>query len=237
VRTELPDAPKALPLSPPATDEHHAAPPPVSASQPASIIWPPQGGDDADDDFFGVKIGGARIGSRQLLLILFGLLGLVGIGALAVAIFSGPAERQYATLEIISIPSGGRVSVDGKAMGVTPVALERVPLGRPLVLRVELDRHEAWQRKEQFEEAKQVKVVASLKQILGSLTVESNPLGAEVFVNNRSVGKTPLVHELSPFDDGFVEVRKQGYKPSRQPLEWKGQRKVALQFELQPARE
>jgi hypothetical protein len=200
-------------------------------------VWPPQAGDESIDDFFGMKIAGARIGRRQILLVLFGLLGLVGLGALAVAIFSPPPERQYATLEVISIPSGGRVSVDGKPMGVTPVALERVPLSRKLTLRVDLDRYESWQREEQFEEARPVKVVASLKPILGSLTVESNPLGAEVFVNNRSVGKTPLVHELSPFDDGFVEVRKQGYRPSRQPLEWKGQRQVSLKFELLPARE
>jgi hypothetical protein len=236
VRTEAPpEVQKALPLTPPETGEHRAIQPPVSESQPASVVWPPRAEDD--DDFFGVKIGSTRIGRRQLLLLLFGLAGLVGLGALLVAVFSPPPGRQYATLEIISIPSGGRVSVDGKTMGVTPVALERVPLGRPLVLRVELDRHEAWQREERFEEPRQVKVVASLKPILGSLTVDSVPVGAEVFVNNRSVGKTPLVHELSPFDDGFVEVRKQGYRPERQPLEWKGQRKVGLTFELQPAKE
>jgi hypothetical protein len=106
------------------------------------------------------------------------------------------------------------------------------------MLRIELDQFEAWQREERIPEPRQVKIVASLKPILGTLKVDSSPVGAEVFVNNRSVGVTPLERpDLSPFVDGTVEVRKQGFKPSRQPLEWRGGRQVALNFALQPTKE
>jgi hypothetical protein len=181
---------------------------------------------------------GPRIGARQVLLGLFGLCGLLGIGALGVAVFSSTSAPRYATLEVISIPTGATVSVDGRKMGHTPVALERVPLQRPLTLRVELDRHLAWEREERFDEPRHVKIVASLKPVLGTLRVESSPVGAEVFIDNRSVGLTPLLRaDLSPFTDAVVEVRKQGFKPQRLPLEWKGQRQVSLRVELQPAKD
>jgi hypothetical protein len=40
--------------------------------------------------------------------------------------------------------------------------------------------------------------------------------------------------DLSPFTDGTIEVRKQGYKPSRLGLKWEGKREARLKVELVP---
>jgi hypothetical protein len=60
-----------------------------------------------------------------------------------------------------------------------------------------------------------------LKPIRGTLTVISNPPGAEVLFGSRSLGVTPLViRDMDPFVDGTVEVRKEGHRPARQALTW-----------------
>jgi CRISPR/Cas system-associated exonuclease Cas4 (RecB family) len=82
-------------------------------------------------------------------------------------------------------------------------------------------------------EARDVKLVASLRPIVGTLRVDSAPVGAEVFLDNRSLGLTPLVRpDMDPYVDGTVEVRKQGHRPARQALRWEGQREARLRFEL-----
>jgi eukaryotic-like serine/threonine-protein kinase len=207
----------------------------------ARSVWPPRrpdaGLEDDGDDFFGLKIRGG-LSRKQLLLGVFALAGVLGLGALGVAIFSPGQPRAFANVDVISIPPRARVLVDGEELGVTPLRLEQVATGRDFTLRVELPQHEPWERTERLTDTRHVKVVASLRPILGTLHVESTPVGAEVFVNNRSVGLTPLSRsDLSPFVDGTVEVRKQGYRPSRQPLEWKGGREVSLKLELAPGRD
>jgi eukaryotic-like serine/threonine-protein kinase len=226
----------SLPLAAPA--EETALPSLASAPLP-STVWPPHTTDEEGDDFFGLgaKIGASRLTRRHLFLGLVAIAVLVGIGALLVAALSQPNVPEYATVDVISIPPHARVLVDGKELGATPLTLERVALERPFALRVELAQYEPWSQSEPITQA-HVSVVASLKPILGTLKVESNPLGAEVFVNNRSIGLTPLERaDLSPFQDGTVEVRKIGFKPQRQALEWKGGRAVSLRFDLPPAKD
>jgi hypothetical protein len=98
-----------------------------------------------------------------------------------------------------------------------------------------MDRYDPWERDEKVAEARTTKIVASLKPIVGVLRVSSNPIGADVFLNNKPLGTTPLEKtDLDPFVDGTVEVRKIGYKPLRQPLQWQGGRTAELKFELVP---
>jgi hypothetical protein len=149
-----------------------------------------------------------------------------------------PLPPERVALEVISIPPGARLFVDGKDAGLTPVTLDRLPPGKALQLRIELERHEVWERGETVTTAPNGKLIASLKPILGELHIESVPLGAEVFLNNKSMGVTPLTRsDMDPFVDGVVEVRKVGFKPVRRPFAWAGQRRIEMRVELLPARD
>jgi hypothetical protein len=220
------------------------APPPVEPAPPrppaAVSVWPPRtdgSGSWADTDDPGIKIGRSLVGRRQLFLILGGLGVAIVLGAIGVALFSGGAgEREDASAEIISIPTGARLTVDGREVGTTPATIDHIALDRPITIRLDLDRYEPWQRTERLTEPRALKMVASLKPILGTLRVESTPVGAEVFFDNRSLGLTPLVRgDMNPFVDGTIEVRKQGFKPSRQGLKWEGKREARLRLDLAPA--
>jgi len=191
--------------------------------------------DWAEDDFFGIRIGG-RVAWRKLLVAAAVIAVTVGLGALAVAAFSGaPPGRDDATLEIISVPEKARVFADGRDLGPSPVKIEHLAVGKPVTIRLERDEYQTWQRTMTPSEPSDLKMAASLKPILGTLRVDSTPAGAEVFFDNRSLGATPLIRtDMNPFVDGTVEVRKQGHRPSRQGLKWEGQRQATLKFELQP---
>jgi hypothetical protein len=204
-------------------------------------VWPPAstpawGTTDADDSLPFKLV--RRMPWRRIAL--FGGAACVVAAAVALGVAYAtrpPPPPEFAAIEIISIPPGARVAVDGRDSGTTPLTLDRQPIGSTLKLRVELDRHEPWERSEQVG-SQNGKIIASLKPILGELVVDGTPLGAEVFLNNKSIGVTPLTKtDMDPYADGVVEVRKIGFKPVRRPLTWAGQRRVELRVELLPARE
>ena len=236
----LPPDEESAPHVPVRSTSPSTSPPPASPA--AAAVWPPpwgRGAEDnwSEDDFFGMRIGG-RFDKKKLLVAAVLVAITVGLGAFAVAAFSSgrePPPRADASLEIISIPAGAHITVDGKEVGMTPLRLDRLPIGKPVTVKLELERFQSWQRSEPLSDPGDVKLVASLRPILGTLHVESLPVGAEVFFNNRSLGKAPLVRaDMNPYVDGTVEVRKQGFRPSRQGLRWEGQREATLKFELQP---
>jgi hypothetical protein len=136
------------------------------------------------------------------------------------------------TIEIVSVPPGGRLTVDGRPAGETPATLQNVPPGKMVHLRVELDHYEAWQEDEQPGEGK-LKVIAALKPIVGHLVVTSTPDGAGVFLDNAPFGLTPLDRGgMDPFVDGTIELRKTGYETKRLDLHWDGRREVRLDATL-----
>jgi eukaryotic-like serine/threonine-protein kinase len=165
---------------------------------------------------------------------------VVGIVAAGVALLIKPGTTPAArgSIEVISIPPGGKLHVDGKWVGTTPAAVSELPVGSKVSLRVELERHEPWERVEEITAGRHVKVIASLRRVYGTLVVASEPMGAEVFLDNASIGVTPLERaDMDPFVAGTIEVRKRGYKPQRQTLTWTAQRSATLRFILEPARE
>ncbi len=235
-----PSTSQRLPLAPPA-ETTGVSPPPLRAAERPERVWPPAstpawGTTDADDSLPFKLV--RRMPWRRIALYGGAACAVAGAVALAVAYATRPPPPpEFAAIEVISIPPGARLAVDGRDAGSTPVTLDRLPIGSTLKLRLELDRHEPWERGEVVG-AQGGKIIASLRPVLGELVVDSAPLGAEVFLNNKSLGVTPLNKtDMDPYTDGVIEVRKAGFKPVRRPMTWSGQRRVELRVELLPARE
>jgi hypothetical protein len=240
------DGAPAVPLVPLVPPYPTPTPPPETAAAPwapqpeAPPPWPmaaPLGYDPGGtDNSISVTLAPSR---RGLVWWALGVLASIAIIAAVVAMVrsGAPPEPTAAAIEVISIPSGAQVKIDGTPVpGVTPLSFAGARPGKSYRLVVELPRHEVWLRDEVIpDNTRQVKVIASLKPVLGRLTVTSEPTGAEVFLNNRSMGHTPLtLPSVDPFVESKVEVRLRGHKPAVQAVVWSPTYEAQLAFRLTP---
>ena len=163
------------------------------------------------------------------------------VASVLIAIYgTGSGESQAATtapIEVVSSPPGAAVTVDGKAVdGKTPVTFQGTP-GRKVLIGLDLPGHQRWERELTIPpEGGAQQVVARLDPVVVKIKVRSTPPGAEVFVNDTSVGHTPLeLGGLDPQSSKVIELRLRGYRPVRRTLEWsKGETEKHLEFKLEP---
>jgi len=124
-------------------------------------------------------------------------------------------------LLVRSTPPGAQVMLDGESRGTTPLAVAELPYG-DYTLSVSL---------EGFESREQLLTVSSDDPIValnvelgqsimsmaasngvGSISVETRPAGAEVWLDRRFVGETPmLIPDVTP-GAHVVEFRQMGYR-------------------------
>jgi len=111
-------------------------------------------------------------------------------------------------LLIRSTPSGARVSINGRVRGRTPLILRDMPL-RVLAVTVSQPGYKPSEQRVALSAARptatvEARLVAeggetAVGATTGSLFVESRPSSAQVFIDNRSIGTTPVsVPDLSP---------------------------------------
>jgi len=225
----LPSAPPSpLPYS--ARSPLPSGPPPALGFEPRELAALEV---DALPDAF--KVGRGRIspwvwrGAIVVVAVAIGvLIGLFMLG--------GETTPTVASMEIVSIPEGAQVSVDGRPQdGVTPMTLRDVQPGSEYRIVIQHEGYRLWDRREQIpSDGRPVKVIASLKPVTVTLHVESTPANAEVFLNGRSVGKTPLtLTQLEPSAARIIELRSPGYAPERRTLDWTDKTEQLQQFTLE----
>jgi hypothetical protein len=137
---------------------------------------------------------------------------------------------------IRSTPAGAQVVVNGVARGVTPLVLRNLPFGS-YTIRLTLSGHapsdhtvvlDAQLEAQSLEVTLQEGEGAPISQgagaaapvgqgepiaaKLGSLSVESRPVGATVFFNNQRMGQTPLALNALPVGPGTVRLELEGYR-------------------------
>jgi hypothetical protein len=152
----------------------------------------------------------------------------VGIGLLA---FRSDSSPVTATLEIESSPAGASVKVDGVALPEpTPTTYAEVEAGKTYTVEYSLAAYQPRTRK--------VEVPASggehrsfvfLERSKVKLSIESEPRGAEVLINGRVVGKTPLtLSELDPEKNRKLQIRAEGFKVKNVDLDWTGKTELKI---------
>ena len=130
-----------------------------------------------------------REGVRVTTAILVGLvLAVVG----AAGLHLGEIWYRPGLLVVTSEPAGAEVTLDGKKVGLTPVVIEEVWLSRPHELTLEAARTKPSTLIIEPEPGKAYRRVhARLENAMGTLRVESEPLGAEVRLDDRPHGHDP----------------------------------------------
>jgi hypothetical protein len=152
-----------------------------------------------------------------------------------VASRAGGAPRAAAapvvgSLLVRSTPLGARVFVDGREYGRTPVTVGNLARGGHRV-RVTRDGYAPDERQVTITPAQRThsitvrlaperpaiasvaaKPAPVVEQGTGRLTVESRPAGAQVFLDGRLVGTTPLVLDEAPAGEHALHLDRDGYQ-------------------------
>ncbi|MBI2083093.1 MAG: serine/threonine protein kinase [Deltaproteobacteria bacterium] len=144
-----------------------------------------------------------------------------------------PKAARYGKLDIRSNPSQAKILLDGKDTGeVTPSTFDQLEAGRKLNVTLQKEGYEAWSRRgltikgnetanvsaslnpEIKEEAKPEPHTPTTAAIGGkpaSLKLDSEPSGADVYVNAEFKGTTPVTVTSIPAGAVKLLISKQGY--------------------------
>lgn len=142
-------------------------------------------------------------------------------------------EPLHAAIVVHSNPAGASVALDGAHVGETPLLMPQVALGKHRVAvsqpgfqskTVEID----------VPNAAPQRVDVSLVTDSATLRVETNPYGAQVFLNGVSKGEAPVVMERIPDGTVTLEVRANGYKASKQELRLSAGDDESVEVNLDP---
>jgi hypothetical protein len=146
-----------------------------------------------------------------------------------------------ATLVLDSVPRGAKVTLDGKATAQeTPATLSGLSTGANHTVVLELSGFEQHTEvvnvsAEEASGAGEVRRRIFLKKALGTLHVRSEPVGAEVYLDGKYVGDTPITRRNMDRDKErfLLLLRKDGFREQREIVEWKEKTELTLDFPLQ----
>lgn len=139
----------------------------------------------------------------------------------------------WAIVELSSEPSGAKISVDGEAVGVTPASIEVIQGYR--AIDVKKDGFKGFESN--------LDVIAGIDTALpkiilekadGTVSVGSNPSGANLTVNGRYRGQTPVSLTLAPKQDYTLVLSKAGYQPFERKLKLNPEQDITLHESLKP---
>lgn len=117
----------------------------------------------------------------------------------------------WSDVSISSIPEGAAVSIDGKTAGHTPLQIE-LPQGNYL-LAISADGFKSWTTRLDvgLNQPLSIKDVR-LQPADGTLALQTQPPGANVTIDQKFVGKTPLKVQLSADVEHEIRISKAGYE-------------------------
>jgi len=136
-------------------------------------------------------------------------------------------------LQIHSTPEGATVYLDSVNKGITPLTLEKIPVGvHKLVLT-----KEGCENVSKGVEVKRGllnKVAEVLVAQTGTLKVETIPAGAEVFLDGASLGNSPLTKADVPVGSHTLKFEHPDYKAAEEPVKIKYQETAEVKKVLPP---
>ena len=127
------------------------------------------------------------------------------------------------TIEITSVPPGGTIVFNGTALTeATPFTIRDVPPGSTHEIRVEKPFHKPYTQSVSISaNGGTVGVTAVLQQITGKIIVDSQPGGAEIWLDGQLRGRTPTtLNDIDMATTKKLELRLKDYQPFVSELKW-----------------
>ncbi len=121
----------------------------------------------------------------------------------------GKIDAQ-SVLSIRSKPDSANVYINNVLYGKTPIELLNIDAGFKKIKLVK-DSSKIWTANVFLKKDSSIQIYAVLDGNYGLLTLRSDPLGADVYVNDTLIGKTPLDKYKIKSGINFVKIEKENY--------------------------
>ena len=146
---------------------------------------------------------------------------------------SATLEPAWAEVTLSSSPDGANILVDDKILGVTPATVEVLQGERTLAL--SKPGYKQWQSALSVEAG----IDQALDEVMlvksdGTVSITTTPAGANVTINERYQGQSPLSVVLPPGQAYQVLLTRAGYEPETRRINVEPEQDVALNVNLDP---
>jgi len=124
-------------------------------------------------------------------------------------------SKDFGSIVIKSNPPDAWVFLDGKKHEeLTPTVIEKVPVGRKYEIRVSKEGFEPWTEPVEPRADKSLTIQVSLKRLVGTIVVRSDPPGASVFLDGVKYKElTPtVIQKLRVGKICKIKIEKKGFK-------------------------
>jgi hypothetical protein len=127
-----------------------------------------------------------------------------------------PMQNNIGTLSLNSDPEAAEIEIDGKSYGYTPFR-DFLEHGQHTV-RLTKTGYKPYEKIVTVKRDETTDVNAALEMLPGSLTIESEPTGAALFINGVDYGVTPYQRDSIEAGDYTVRLSKDGYDTLEQTV-------------------
>lgn len=142
-------------------------------------------------------------------------------------------QPAWADYKLASQPEDASLSIDGVAVGRTPLRGELLEGRR--VLRLEKPGYQPWQQALEVKAGVSVQLgTVVLREAEGEVALVSTPPGASVTVDDAYVGRTPVTLSLAPGKTHRLAVLAEGYVPLTRELRVASAARESLALTLEP---
>lgn len=143
-----------------------------------------------------------------------------------------PLEPAWADVRFASTPPGAELSVDGEAIGLTPLTAEILEGERSVSLK--LTGHKTWQDALELAAGEQIDMGSiELEKADGLVLVQSKPTQASITVNGNYHGLTPMEVALPPGKTYQITLFKDGFEPAQRQLAVESGKEQTIDVALQ----
>jgi len=147
---------------------------------------------------------------------------------------SGVIVKKEIVINVDSIPQGAEIFINGKDTGLkTPNKVKLTEEGTYEVT-VKMDGYENATKTVNLKNGETISLNFELKPLLGNINVNSNPNGAEIFIDGKDTGlQTPNTIKNVSAGTHTITLKKTGYKSASVNLEVKAGETVSITLNLE----
>ena len=216
------------PMTPAALYQFQPAPTPMTLTGQLRLF-------EVDEMPSQYKLGSAR--RRVFTYIIAAVLAISVAAGVTFLIIRSTRETAptVGSVFVDSVPAGAEVTFDGTRLtDKTPLTVKNVPIGTRHEVKVELARHKPYTDTVDIPQTgREVPVMALLKPVTGKLVINSQPGGAEVWINGQNRGRTPTtINDVDLQSARKIELRLKDYAPYQQDLEWPSNGQITIDAKL-----